>query len=93
MDVLDREVFDDDCRRFFAINPSINEGVNGGEDSIHLDEHGNVLRGGRPSNAEKDSSKLGKNWRNIIRDEIARQKLIRPPQNYYREKNRVFDDY
>ena len=93
MDVLDREVFDDDCRRFFAINPSINEGVSGGEDCICLDEHGNVLRGGRPSNAEKDSSDWGKNWRNKIRDEIARQKLIRPPQNYYREKNRVFDDY
>jgi hypothetical protein len=93
MDVLDRDVFNDDCRRFFAINPSINEGVSGGEDGIRLDEHGNVLRGGRPSNAEKDSSEWGKNWRNIIRDEIARQKLIRPPQNYYREKNRVFDDY
>ena len=93
MDALDRDIFDDDSRRFYAVNPSCHEGVSGGEDDIRLDEHGNVLRGGRPSNVEKDSSEWGKNWRNVIRDEIARQKLIRPLPNYYREKNRVFDDY
>ncbi len=92
MDALDREIFDDDCRRFYAVNPNIHEGVNGGEEDIRLDEHGNLFRGGRPSNVEKVSSEWGINWRNVVRDEIARQRLIRPLQNYYRERNRVFDD-
>lgn len=86
MDGLDREVFDDDCRRFYAVNPMVSEGINGGEDDI---------RGsGRPTNAEKDSSEWGKRWRDEIKDDISQQRLIRPQTNYYRERNRLFqDDY
>jgi len=94
MDALDRDIFDDDCRRFYAINPfHLNEGVSGGEEDVRLDEDGNAVRGGRPSNIEKESSEWGKTWRNEIRDEILRQKLIRPPTNYYRDRNRVLEDY
>ena len=28
---IEKEVFDEDCRRYFAIHPDIPEGVNGGE--------------------------------------------------------------
>ncbi len=31
MGLVDKEVFDEDCRRYFAIHPDIPEGVNGGE--------------------------------------------------------------
>ena len=31
MDECDREVFNDDCRRFYAVHPEIREGVDGGE--------------------------------------------------------------
>ncbi len=30
MDLVDKEVFDEDCRRFFSIHPDIPEGVEGG---------------------------------------------------------------
>lgn len=68
IDAIDREVFDDDCQRFFSVNPNNNEGVNGDEDGIR--------HGGRPSNVEKDSTDMGKTWRNEIRDEIFRRRLI-----------------
>ena len=29
MDALEREVFDDDCRRFYTVNPNIREGIEG----------------------------------------------------------------
>ena len=92
MNAIDREIFDDECRRFYAVNPSMNVGVTSGEEDVRLDEHGHVYRGGRPNNVEKDSSEFGKTWRNDVRDEIARQRLIRPPSNYYRWRNRVFED-
>ncbi len=31
MDSIDKEVFDEECRRFFSIHPDIAEGVDGGE--------------------------------------------------------------
>ena len=84
MDALEREVFDDDCRRFYTVNPNIREGIEGGEDDIQ--------QGGRPANAEKDSSDWGRKWRNDIKDDLCRQRLIRPQTNYYRERNRVMLD-
>ena len=84
MDALDREVFDDDCRRFYAVNPNFGEGIDGGEDAIQ--------QGGRPTNTEKDSSDWGRKWRNDIKDDISRQRLVRPETNYYRERNQVFLD-
>ncbi len=93
MDGVDREVFDEECRRFYAVNPRIPEGTYGGEDDLRRDDNGNLLRGGRPTTAERNSSDWGKTWRNMIRDEISRQRLVRPPTNYYRERNRLFEDY
>jgi hypothetical protein len=81
---------------FYAVNPLMNVGVTGGEEDVRLDEldkHGHVYWGGRPNNVEKDSSEFGKTWRNDVRDEIARQRLICPLSNYYRERNRVFEDW
>jgi hypothetical protein len=43
MDACDFEVFDDDCRRFYAVNPAIREGVDGGESDIRLDRNGNPV--------------------------------------------------
>jgi hypothetical protein len=31
MDSIDKEVFDEECRRFVSIHPDIAEGVDGGE--------------------------------------------------------------
>jgi hypothetical protein len=89
---LDRDVFDDDCRRFFAIHPFLEDiGVRGGEDDIQRNQDGEVSHGGRSSRAETCSAHNGKQWRDMIRDEIARQNLVRPCSNWYRVNNRVFD--
>ena len=89
---LDREVFDDDCRRFFAINAFVDDdGVRGGEDDVRRDEEGNTVRGGRSSRVEAQSTMLGKRWRDMHRDEITRQRLVRPRSNWYRVNNRTFE--
>ena len=45
--VDDFEIFNDDCRCFYAVNPfNDNEGVNGGEEDIHHNEDGSTLMGG-----------------------------------------------
>ena len=92
MDLIDREIFDDECRLFYAVHPAYDEGVNSGEEDVRRDKDGHVSRGGRPSNTEKNCSNLGKTLRNMLRDEIARQGLIRPQTNYYRERNHMFMD-
>ena len=89
---LDREIFDDDCRRFFAVDPFLDDiGVRGGEDDVQRYENGEVSRGGRTSRAETNSSNLGRQWRDTNRDEIARQRLVRPRSNWYRLNNRAFE--
>ena len=91
-DYIDRDIFDDDCRRFFAVNPFVNnEGVHGGEEDIRRDEDGNPLRGGRPSRAETQSTQVGQSWRDRHRDRISAQGLVRPRSNWYRVNNRVFE--
>ena len=92
MDACDFEVFDDDCRRFYAVNPDIREGVDGGESDIRLDRNGNPDRGGRPLRMESQSALMGRQWRDKYRDEINRQRLIRPHANWYRERNRIILD-
>ena len=68
---LDFEVFDDDCRRFYAVNPFLdNEGVYGGEEDVHRKVDGSILMGGQPNRAEAISTEIGKDWRNKHRDEI-----------------------
>lgn len=90
---MERDVFDDDCRRFLAVSPEIDEGgVHGGEQDICRDANGNRLVGGRPYKADTSSSAYGRSWRDAIRDEIARQNLVRPNANWYRINNRIFND-
>ena len=89
---LNRDVFDEDCRRFFAIHPFLEDiGVRGGEDDIQRNQDGEVSRGGGSSRAETCSAHNSKQWRDMIRDEIARQNLVRPRSNWYRVNNCVFD--
>jgi hypothetical protein len=90
---IDRAVFDEECRRFYAVNPFIdNVGVDSGECDVRRDEHGNQIRGGRPSRSEQASSAHGKFFRDSQRDEIRRQGLVRPMRNWYRVNNRTFEE-
>ena len=89
MNMIDFEVFDEDCRRFYAVNHEIPEGVEGGERDLRLDRNGNRDRGGRPQRSEAQSTAAGIAWRDSYRDEIQRQRLIRPQTNWYRHRNRV----
>ena len=82
-------VFDEDCH---SVNLFLDfEGVDGGEDDVHRDTNGNVLWGGQPNCAEMACNELGKNLRNVHRDEIELQGLICPTQNWYRINNRIFE--
>ena len=90
---LDFEIFDDDCRRFYAVNPFLdNEGVYRGEEDVRRNEDGSILMGGRPNWAEAVSTDIGKDWRNRHRDEIRIQGLVRPSRNWYRANNRLFEN-
>ncbi len=63
-DVIEQELFCDDCRRFLAVNPDIDDGgVYGGEDDVRMDEDGNPITGGRLLKAESESKKSGINFR------------------------------
>ena len=86
LDNIDRDVFDDECRRFFYENPA-EEGVFGGESDPRLD-----ARGGRPLRIDTTLAELGRNWRDENRDDIARQGLSRPPSNWFRDRNRLISD-
>jgi hypothetical protein len=82
MDLVDKKVFDEDCRRFFSIHLDIPEGVEGGELGTQ--------RGGCPCRSETMSVTVGKHWRDLIRNKIARQGLSRPSRNRYQDNNRLF---
>jgi hypothetical protein len=88
IDIIDRAIFDDDCRRVFHDSLS-EEGVHGGELEVRLDANGDQLRGGRPPRLEIELSELGKRWRDINRNEITRKRLVRPRTNWYRDRNRL----
>jgi len=88
----ERSLFDEDCRRFMAAQShGCSVGVQGGEDDIRRDSNGNPSVGGRPFNAELMTTREGKSIRDSIRDYISAEERVRPPSNWYREKNRVFD--
>jgi hypothetical protein len=75
MGSVDKEVFDEDCRRFFAIHLNIPEGVDGGELGLQ--------RTGHPCRLEAMCTTVGKHWRDSICNEIARQGLSRPSTNWF----------
>ncbi len=68
MDSINKEVFDEDCRRFFAIYPDIPEGVHGGD-------LGACGAGGRSSRSEFNSASIGKTWHELVWDGIFCQGL------------------
>ncbi len=82
MESIDKEVFDEDCWRCFLIHPDIPEGVNGGELG--------ACAGGCPSRSKGTSAIVGKDWRNLIRNDIARQRLECPRSNWCQDNNQLF---
>jgi hypothetical protein len=93
---IDRVVFDDDCRRFLATilesgDEVFDGGVHGGEQEIRRNNDFETSQGGRPKRNEAESEQVGRRFRDSIRDEIKRQRLVRPQTNWYRINNRVHD--
>ena len=95
---FDRDVFDDDCRRYLATHLDQYEdevydvGVYGEEQDIRRDDDFSPSRGGRRKREEADSEVVGRRWRDNVRDEISRRGLIRPHTNWYRSNNRMYDE-
>ena len=91
--VYERDIFDDDCRRFLAVTPDfLQGGIHGGEDEVVRDANFEPYRGGRPTRAELESENIGREWRDGIRNSITAQRLIRPLSNWYRCNNRMYQD-
>ena len=57
---IDREIFDEDCRRFLASSIDTTYfGIQGGEDAIKMNADGKILLGGKPFREELISNKKG----------------------------------
>ena len=94
IDDIDKTIFDEDCRRFLAAQSNVGGGavgVHGGENDIRRDANGNPSLGGRPTNLEAETTREGKTIRDRLKDFFQSQDCTRPPSNWYRENNRVFD--
>ncbi len=89
MDECNQEVFNDDCRWFYAVYPEIREGVDGGKMDQRLDWNGNPDRGGCPLRVKAQSTIIGRDWRDRYRNKINRQQLVRPRTNWYWHRNRL----
>ena len=84
LEELDKVVFEDDCRRFRAVNLDLeNYGVFGGDDEPQIR--------GRPTNNESISRKAGFDIRSGITSEVKRNKYTRPKANWFRENNRFLN--
>jgi hypothetical protein len=57
-----------------------------------LDADGNMFAGGRPTNEDAASTQYGKQFRDVICKEIARQKFSRQKTNWYRDTNNLVRD-
>ena len=88
---LDREIFNEDCRRFLAAQSGVGAGVHGGEEDIRRDADGNPLTGGRPTNVEVSTTQEGRAIRDSLRDYLAAEGAERPASNWYRSNNRVLE--
>jgi hypothetical protein len=92
LDHIDKDVFDEDCRRFLQSNLDVcSMGVHGGEEDERRDERGNRFAGGRPLSAETEAREIGMAMRNVIRDELMRTNFTRPLSNFYRINNRILN--
>eukprot|EP00804_Cyclotella_cryptica_P030660 CCRYP_015674-RA/>CCRYP_015674-RA protein AED:0.26 eAED:0.14 QI:0/0/0/1/0/0/3/0/311 len=83
-DHLDKDVFDEDCRKFLQSNMDVcSVGVHGGDEDERRDERGNRFVSGRPLSAETEAREKGMAMRNAIWDEPVRTNFTRPPSNFY----------
>ena len=90
----DNSLFDEDCRKFLAVHPDVEaNGVFGGEDEEKRDAQGNKLVGGRPRKNELMSRKHGITQRDMLRDDIRQRQLVQPATNWYKNNNRLLEDY
>ena len=81
---LDKVVFEDDCQRFRAVNPDLEDyGVFGG--------HYKPQARGRPTNNESVSRKAGLDIRNAVTSEVKRNNYTQPKANWFRENNRLLN--
>ena len=89
---MDRDVFDEDCRRFMASQANVGRvGVDGGELELRRDANGMVSVGGRPTNLDLETTREGKYLREKLRDHINSQDCHRPASNWFRANNRALD--
>ncbi len=94
---LDWSVFDNDCCQYLATNLEQDPeggndgGVYGGKQDIRHDDNFDQYQGGCPKADKADSEVVGRQWRDNIRDEITRQRLIHPSTNWYRSNNHMYD--
>ena len=84
MQLLEKEVFQEDSIRFLSLNPDLqNNGVIGAEQETQL--------GGRPTNNDVLCRTTGVDIRNTMKTRIEQQRFVRPPANWYRENNRFLN--
>ena len=84
MQLLEKEVFQEDSIRFLSLNPDLqNNGVIGAEQETQL--------GGRPTNNDVLCRSTGVDIRNTMKTRIEQQRFVRPPANWYRENNRFLN--
>ena len=90
---VDKDFFDEDCRRFLATQLGVGVfGVHGSEEDICREADGTPVRGGRPFNNKLQSTKEGRSIRDRLRDYVRAEDGVRPPKKWYRDNNRVFEN-
>ena len=89
-DIIEKDVFDNDCQQFLATNPGLDEGgVHGEEEDICQDVNGARSVGKRPVADDSNATVHRKAWRDSLRNEIAWQKFVCPRSNWFRENNHI----
>jgi hypothetical protein len=86
VDSVEREIFEEDHRRYMAAYPTFDAtGVHGSEEEERVDGRG------RPSNFTKEITEFGRKVRQTISDDIKDKRLVRPKCNWFRAHNRVLE--
>ena len=94
LDELERSVFNEDSRRFLAVNPGYRaNGVHEAHGEDLLDENGArvIACGGRPSTDDVACREAGVEIRESISSFVANKKERGPQINWFRENNRVLE--
>ena len=91
VELFDKTLFDEDCRRFMARQSNLGPvGVHGGEDDVRRDSDGNPLVGGRPTAVQTQTTNEGKSIRERLEEFVQSQGCFCPTVNWRHESNRVF---